>query len=62
MRLFVDVNYHGQMDDMNRDEYVTFVGDVAATIGDVAGQDWNVSRVGTAPFRQVWPAKAWEAA
>jgi len=62
MRLFVDVNFHGQMDDLTRDEHVEFVGEVAATIGAGAGKDWNVSRVGTAPFRQVWPARTWEAA
>jgi len=48
-RMLVDVNYHAQMDDLTRADYVAPVEEVAASIWHVSGNDWNVSRAGTAP-------------
>jgi len=51
MRMFVDVQYHDNMDDLDADEYRELTAEIAAALIAVAGTDWNPTRAGLAPFK-----------
>jgi hypothetical protein len=51
MRMVVDVQYQGDFDALNRDEYHDLLDRIAEVLIDVEGNGWHVVKVGHQPVK-----------
>jgi hypothetical protein len=51
--MFVDVQYHGDMNALDKGAYKDLTAEIAERLVGLGGEDWDITQAGLAPFKVI---------